>query len=647
MGNGPLDCSINPDHTLRLLVDSVSQDALLLLDAEGLIRTWNPGARLITGYEEPEVLGRHIALLYPPEEQAAAAANLARAAREGACEDQGWRVRRDGSRYWAQVTFTALQAPDGTLAGFGLLARDLTDVRSHQELLKLSFEAAPNGIVMVDAGGRITMVNAQIENLFGYSRDELIGRPVEMLVPRKVQGHHVGYRESYFQRPEARPMGRGRDLFGRRKDGSEFPVEIGLNPIRTEQGVLVLSTVVDITLRKEAESKLHELNESLERRVAERTRVAEQRALQLRALAAELTHAEHRERLRLAQTLHDHIQQLLVAAKLKLGALQRTLHGDRQTAMAVELETLLNETVESSRSLAVDLSPPILRDAGLVQALQWLARRFQEKHGLDVQLEAELSDEPQTDDVRFLLFETIRELLFNVVKHAQTAAARVRLQHEDGHLSVRVEDGGVGFEPSAPAHNQHEGFGLLHLRERLDVVGGTMTIDAAPGQGTRIALRVPDAPAGKPPAAPLKQDGKGGPGAPAPCPPAIRVLVVDDHRIVREGLVGLLESEPGIVVVGQAANGAEAIERARTMNPDVIIMDINMPLMNGIEATRRIRKELPRIAVIGLSLHSERDMGQSMREAGATSYLSKNGPSEDLLLAIRSSVGFTPPPAAC
>jgi PAS domain S-box-containing protein len=636
--------SIDTADIFRLLVASVRQDALLLVDPGGAIRTWNQGAGLITGYEEHEVVGRHLSILYPPGEQAAADANLERAAREGIWEDTGWRMRRDGSRFWAQVTLTALRTADGSLCGFSILARDLTEVRGHQELLKLSFEAAPNGIVMVNSDGRITLVNAQIENLFGYAREELLGQPIEMLVPSPVRQHHMGYRESYLKKPEARPMGRGRDLFGRRKDGSEFPVEIGLNPIRTERDVMVLSTVVDITLRKQAERELHELNENLERRVADRTRIAEQRTAQLRALAAELTHAEHRERLRLAQTLHDHIQQLLVAAKLKLGSLQRSLAG-RQAQVAGELESLLNETVESSRSLAVDLSPPILRDAGLVQALHWLARRFHEKHGLNVRLEAEPAAEPQSDDVRFLLFETIRELLFNVVKHARTGAARVALHHDNGCLQVRVEDQGAGFEPSDPSHNQHEGFGLLHLRERLDVVGGTMTVDAAPGRGTRIALMVPDSPKGRKAAASLAHGGPDTIAAPSRKQPSIRVLVVDDHRIVREGLVGLLDSEPGIVVVGQAANGAEAIERARLMNPDVVIMDINMPLMNGIEATRRIRSELPHIAVIGLSLHAERDMGESMREAGATSYLSKNGPSEDLLLAIRSSVGFTPPPA--
>ncbi|MGH9867380.1 MAG: response regulator [Candidatus Polarisedimenticolia bacterium] len=512
--------------------------------------------------------------------------------------------------------------------------------RGHKdEFLRLSFEAAPNGILLVDEGGAITMVNSTAERMFGYAREELVGRPIDILLAEKL--------DALFADPEARPLGRGREVLALRKDGTEFPVEIGLNPVQTEHGRMTFCTVVDITERKRAERQLRELNESLEQRVTERTRMAEHRTRQLRALAAELTQTEHRERLRLAQTLHDHIQQLLVAAKLKLSSLHRAVQGQQAERLVSDVEALISETVDSSRSLAVDLSPPILRDAGLVRALEWLSRRNVEKHGLLVDVQAPPEAEPRSEEIRFLLFDAIRELLFNVVKHARTNRATVRLSRgTGGELRVEVEDAGAGFDPEAEAAAPHEGFGLLHIRERLELLGGLMLMHAAPGKGTRIEMTVPDVvPLVEPGIAPAVAEivrAATEPGA-APSRARVRVLIADDHRIVRQGLVGLLASDALIQVVGEAANGAEAVEQARLIRPDVVVMDINMPRMNGIEATRLIKQEFPLIAIIGLSLHAESDMAESMKEAGATDYISKDGPSEDLLNAIRSLVpGLTP-----
>ena len=199
---------------------------------------------------------------------------------------------------------------------------------------------------------------------------------------------------------------------------------------------------------RETEQRLREMNETLEERVAERTLVAEQRASQLRALASELALTEQRERRRLARILHDHLQQILVAAKLKVGLLKKRIEVEDQRNRLHRVDELLDESIGVSRSLTVELSPPVLYDAGFTAALEWLARHMHEKHGFSVRVEAETDFEPATDDLRVFLFDAVRELLFNVVKHGGTSEAVLRVSvASDGDLRVIVEDAGVGMVP--------------------------------------------------------------------------------------------------------------------------------------------------------------------------------------------------------
>jgi CheY-like chemotaxis protein len=274
---------------------------------------------------------------------------------------------------------------------------------------------------------------------------------------------------------------------------------------------------------------------------------------------------------------------------------------------------------------------------------------MQDKHGLTVSLAVEDGVSPEREDVRVLLFQSVRELLFNVVKHAGVTAAHVELSRPDpDHVQVVVRDEGVGIGDGQGTGQQSGlligGVGLFGIRERFHMLGGSMEIRSAPNLGTCITLTAPSGlpvPAEKEHAAPFGPSPWAGGGADtaapaeAPKPGRIGILLVDDHVLMRQGLSSLLEAENDLAVIGQASDGQEAIELARRLRPDVILMDASMPVMDGIEATRIIHAEQPDLCIIGLSMFEEDDRACAMIQAGAANYLTKSGRPEVLLSAIR------------
>jgi PAS domain S-box-containing protein len=419
---------------------------------------------------------------------------------------------------------------------------------------------------------------------------------------------------------------------------------------RDSSGRMILSIgmVHDITERKQAEEALRRLNAELEDRVRQRTADLQRRAEQLSMLASELTLAEQRERRRLAQVLHDHLQQLLVGARFGLEVISRRVD-EQQRAKIAQVQGLLEESITASRSLTVELSPPILHEGGLGAGLDWLARWMKEKHGLIVDLEVDQQVVTDREDIKVLLFQSVRELLFNIVKHADVTRATVKAAMLDAdNLRVVISDEGIGFDPEVMwdrASGVAAGFGLFSIRERLGMLGGRMEIESAPQMGSRVTLIAPTLfvqpgtketiaePARDTPAKAVAEtvpvaDGEGR---------KLRVMLVDDHGVMRQGLAAILSEEKDIEIVGQAADGQEAVEMAPQLLPDVILMDFSMPRMDGVAATRIIHTQLPQIRIIGLSMYEEADRAEAMIEAGASAYVTKSGRSEVLLAAIRNT----------
>jgi PAS domain S-box-containing protein len=382
-----------------------------------------------------------------------------------------------------------------------------------------------------------------------------------------------------------------------------------------------------------ANASLRQLNETLEQQVSERTQLAEDRAKKLQTLVVELTLAEQRERQRLAKILHDNLQQLLIGAKINSEVLSGNINEGQRKLSETVLE-LINQSIQISRSLTIELSPPVLHQ-GLSAVLEWLARRMQENHGLTVQLKTDPHIDPQREDTTVVLYQSVRELLFNVIKHAGVRSACLEMSiDEQNRLRVTVSDQGYGFDPAAVWKMKATGFGLVSIRERLELMGGCLQIKSSSGKGTSFSMIVPLETIKEQDEEEIRKIMAKTRKAKPPGE-KIRVLLVDDHAVVRQGLATMLDLYSDIEVGGEAADGQEAIEKARELQPDVILMDISMPKMDGIETTRIIHNEFPNIRIIGLSMHDKQDQAVRMMEAGASAYCTKDGGTDILLSEIR------------
>ncbi len=617
-----------------------SEEGFGMSEFDGRIVYANSKLCRLFGEEKPEdVIGRNVSKYYSDEYAQRRKEELIPALlREGHLHIEETVLPRHGKPIQTLQSTFLIRDEGGIPSRIAVVISDITErkrveeaLRASEERFRVAFEEAPLGIVMVVGDGIVVRVNRTFCQMSRYTEEELIGNPLGGVTypeDRERSGELTrrvlaGLLPSFVV--EKRYL---------RKGGGFFWGQLAVTAVHDRGGnvIFALGIIENITDRKQAEEALRRS----EKQLAERTALAEWRASQLQRLAADLTEAEERERHRLSQVLHDDLQQLLVAAKLHVGTTQEMLQDDRLAAGLVQIQSLLSEAIGASRSLTTELSPPILYEHGLVAALEWLGWQSQEKFQLATSVEADPKADLKGEAVGVFVFHAVRELILNAAKHGRATHVAIRLSHVDeDHIRLMVTDDGVGCDPERlNPRRDSGGFGLFSIRERLDLIGGSLEITSQPGEGTTVTITVPSKMAHSnrsrlasgQMASPDLSSANGG--------TRIRVLLVDDHPIYRKGLADMLLGQPTIDMIGEADDGHEAVEMAIELRPNVILMDVSMPRMDGIEATRRIKEAAPAIRIIGLSMHEKGEMERSMRNAGADHYLVKTAAAEDLIAAI-------------
>lgn len=408
-------------------------------------------------------------------------------------------IRPDGTEVLLEVCGSPVRDEHGNVWAGLVSFADITErkrveraLRDSEDRYRQLFEMESDAIFLIDnRTGQLLDVNQAAQTLYGYSREELLGlRNVDLSAEQAqtaqatrdaMQAGNVHFRIALRRH--------------RKKDGAVFPVEITVRTFEIHGHSVHIAAIRDITERVQAQELLESWNNTLSRRVAERTREVEQYARKLQALTERLVRVEEEERRRISDVLHEDLQQTLAAVRMTLGGAAQTVKSADTREMLERVDLMLEQSIRLTRSLVHDIAVPGVREGDVVFAAGWLSKIMQDKFGLTVELLAEGLVPVIGENVYLCLFRTMQELLFNVVKHAKVKHASLAIRMEEGrYLRVTVCDRGCGISGDTADSNgaSNRGFGLFSVRERIEGLGGSMSVNRGEdGRGTIVVLRVP------------------------------------------------------------------------------------------------------------------------------------------------------------
>jgi PAS domain S-box-containing protein len=472
----------------RTLLDGQNY-AIVMMDTQGNVLSWNAGAERIEGYTAEEIIGQNFSCLFTASDikRGRPQEILGLTAASGRHEEEAKRVRKDGTRFLASLTFTALRDPAGNLWGFSESSYDLSNSTESEAKYRGLLEAAPDAMVIADEQGLIVLVNAQTESLFGYHRDELVGQPVEMLVPQSFRAAHPQQRQGYTANPHKRIIDRGGELRGLRRDGSEFPAEIGLSPLETAEGILVTAAIRDISLRKKSEEQLMKTMDELKRSNDD-----------LQQFAYVASH-DLQEPLRMVASYTQ-----LIASRYQ-GKLDAD--ADEFIAFAIDgcnrMQVLIQDLLAYSRAGTDGKAlSEVSSEETLLAALANLGLTL-EKSGAIVT--HDLLPTIMTDETQ--LRQVLQNLIGNAIKYrgAEAPQVHVSAKNDAKKWIFSVRDNGLGIDPKnferifilfQRLHGRNEfegtGIGLAICKKILERLGGRIWVESQLGRGSTFFFALPE-----------------------------------------------------------------------------------------------------------------------------------------------------------